>query len=291
MVEIQKPKSALKTPSVKRETVVVNNSAPMKKVTLVAKDEVSTHTHTPTNFLLLLRSLPSVFTAQTSKRRNVKQRKSFAKESGECGHSVLSIHICVAHVCTSTSSSAASCHSLRGICVPIFIALHVLALTGRHKKFAVRCCCYCCWFDSYFFVCICYPLSCEFFIATHSNSFWSVYICLLGWSISWLAKSTHTHKKAHANGDWVEGRIYTQYWCVGTEENRKYLLLALGSSFQGSFFVVLNFIKENIVFTGYEKNLICNLLFMIKLAKELWTDTKQLFSWNLILENAYKKSL
>ncbi|XP_049310132.1 inactive dipeptidyl peptidase 10 isoform X1 [Bactrocera dorsalis] len=39
MVEIQKPKSALKTPSVKRETVVVNNSAPMKKVTLVAKDE------------------------------------------------------------------------------------------------------------------------------------------------------------------------------------------------------------------------------------------------------------
>lgn len=46
MVEIQKPKSALKTPSVKRETVVVNNSAPMKKVTLVAKDEVSTHQQT-----------------------------------------------------------------------------------------------------------------------------------------------------------------------------------------------------------------------------------------------------
>ncbi|XP_073828737.1 inactive dipeptidyl peptidase 10 isoform X2 [Musca autumnalis] len=40
MVEIQKPNSALKRPSLKRETVVVNNtSAPMKKVTLVPKDE------------------------------------------------------------------------------------------------------------------------------------------------------------------------------------------------------------------------------------------------------------
>uniref|UniRef100_A0A1A9UUI7 Uncharacterized protein n=1 Tax=Glossina austeni TaxID=7395 RepID=A0A1A9UUI7_GLOAU len=39
MVEIQKPSSALKRPSLKRETVVVNNSAPMKKVTLVPKDE------------------------------------------------------------------------------------------------------------------------------------------------------------------------------------------------------------------------------------------------------------
>ncbi|XP_017869836.1 PREDICTED: inactive dipeptidyl peptidase 10 [Drosophila arizonae] len=40
MVEIQKPHSALKRPSVKRETVVVNNSAPtIKKVTLVPKDE------------------------------------------------------------------------------------------------------------------------------------------------------------------------------------------------------------------------------------------------------------
>lgn len=42
MVEIQKPHSALKRPSLKRETVVVNNSAPtIKKVTLVPKDEVS----------------------------------------------------------------------------------------------------------------------------------------------------------------------------------------------------------------------------------------------------------
>jgi len=41
MVEIQKPHSALKRPSLKRETVVVNNSAPtIKKVTLVPKDEV-----------------------------------------------------------------------------------------------------------------------------------------------------------------------------------------------------------------------------------------------------------
>ncbi|KAH8298396.1 hypothetical protein KR018_008979 [Drosophila ironensis] len=40
MVEIQKPHSALKRPSLKRETVVVNNSAPtIKKVTLVPKDE------------------------------------------------------------------------------------------------------------------------------------------------------------------------------------------------------------------------------------------------------------
>ncbi|XP_016970703.1 inactive dipeptidyl peptidase 10 isoform X1 [Drosophila rhopaloa] len=40
MVEIQKPHSALKRPSVIRETVVVNNSAPtIKKVTLVPKDE------------------------------------------------------------------------------------------------------------------------------------------------------------------------------------------------------------------------------------------------------------
>uniref|UniRef100_A0A1I8PJ51 Uncharacterized protein n=1 Tax=Stomoxys calcitrans TaxID=35570 RepID=A0A1I8PJ51_STOCA len=40
MVEIQKPNSALKRPSLKRETVVVNNTnAPMKKVTLVPKDE------------------------------------------------------------------------------------------------------------------------------------------------------------------------------------------------------------------------------------------------------------
>ncbi|XP_046802103.1 venom dipeptidyl peptidase 4 isoform X1 [Lucilia cuprina] len=39
MVEIQKPNSALKRPSLKRETVVVNNSAPMKKVTLVPKEE------------------------------------------------------------------------------------------------------------------------------------------------------------------------------------------------------------------------------------------------------------
>lgn len=84
MVEIQKPKSALKTPSVKRETVVVNNSAPMKKVTLVAKDEVSTHTHILTHtlqqFLLLLRSLPSAFARQTNKRRKVKQRSSEAQQ-------------------------------------------------------------------------------------------------------------------------------------------------------------------------------------------------------------------
>lgn len=45
MVEIQKPHSALKRPSLKRETVVVNNSAPtIKKVTLVPKDEVSDDT-------------------------------------------------------------------------------------------------------------------------------------------------------------------------------------------------------------------------------------------------------
>uniref|UniRef100_A0A1B0AIL1 Uncharacterized protein n=1 Tax=Glossina pallidipes TaxID=7398 RepID=A0A1B0AIL1_GLOPL len=47
MVEIQKPSSALKRPSLKRETVVVNNSAPMKKVTLVPKDEGSRKTRLP----------------------------------------------------------------------------------------------------------------------------------------------------------------------------------------------------------------------------------------------------